>query len=99
MTDKDKVRSVVARFFNVPEATVTDDFVFPPARLHGSVGRATFYAAIKRMAGVDLPTAATAKSFRELFVSPPAVPSPARSLEASPPSPAFVAAQKVSAPN
>jgi len=67
MTDKDKVRSVVARFFNVSEATVTETFAFPPERLHGSVGRSTFYAAIKRMAGADLATAFSATTFGELF--------------------------------
>lgn len=71
MTDKDKVRSVVARFFNVPEAQVTESFVFPAERLHGSVGRATFCAAIKRMAGADLAAAMSAKTFGELFVETP----------------------------
>lgn len=67
MTDKEKVRSVVARFFDVPESTVTESFVFPPERLHGSVGRSTFHAAIKRMAGVDLVSAWSAATFGELF--------------------------------
>ncbi|HEV2696317.1 MAG TPA: 4'-phosphopantetheinyl transferase superfamily protein [Verrucomicrobiae bacterium] len=67
MTDKDKIRSVVARFFNVSEATVTEDFPFPLERLNASIGRATFHAAIKRMAGADLPSAFTAKTFRELL--------------------------------
>ena len=72
MTDKEKVRSVVARFFDVPEASVTENFVFPPERLHGSVGRATFYAALKRMAGADLASAATASTFGELLAPVPA---------------------------
>jgi len=67
MTDKEKIRSVVARFFNVPESAVTENFVFPPERLNASVGRATFHAAIKRMAGADLPAAFKAKTFGELF--------------------------------
>jgi phosphopantetheine--protein transferase-like protein len=71
MIDKNKVRSVVARFFNVPETAVTDEFMFPPERLHGSVGRATFYAAIKRLAGADLPAAKSATTFRQLFETAP----------------------------
>ena len=71
MTEKDKVRSVVARFFNVPETAVTEGYLFPPDRLHGSVGRATFRAAITRMAGVDLPQAFTATTFGQLFTPAP----------------------------
>jgi holo-[acyl-carrier protein] synthase len=73
MSDKDKIRSVVARFFNVPEAMVTEDFVLPADRLHGSVGRATFHAAIKRIAGVDLVTTLSATTFGELFTQAPQV--------------------------
>jgi phosphopantetheine--protein transferase-like protein len=82
MTDKDKVRSVVARFFNVPETSVTEDFIFPAERLHGSVGRATFHAAIKRLAGGDLPRAFNATTFRELFEF---VPAPANTNESAKP--------------
>jgi phosphopantetheine--protein transferase-like protein len=64
--DLDKVRSVVARFFQVEESAVTDEFVFPRERLQGSAARYTFHAALKRMAGVDLPTAHTANSYAEL---------------------------------
>ena len=92
MTDKSKVRSVVARFFGVSEASVTDGFVFSRERLHGSVGRATFHAAIKRMAGADLPAALSAGTFGELFEETPVLvkiggPAPAESanLEAMPP--------------
>jgi phosphopantetheine--protein transferase-like protein len=67
MTDQAKIRSVVARFFNVPEAVVTDNFAFPPERLNASIGRATFHAALKRMGGADLPAAFTAKTFGDLF--------------------------------
>lgn len=70
MTDKEKVLSVAARFFNVPEAAVTENFVFPKERLHGSVARAIFHAAIKRIAGVDLPAAFSANNFGELFGQP-----------------------------
>jgi phosphopantetheine--protein transferase-like protein len=64
--DLDKVRSVVARFFQVEESLVTEDFVFPRERLQGSAARYTFHAALKRMAGVDLPTAHTANTYAEL---------------------------------
>ena len=67
MTDKEKIRSIVARFFNVTESAVTENFIFPRERLNASVGRATFHAAIKRMAGADLPAAFSAKTFGELF--------------------------------
>jgi phosphopantetheine--protein transferase-like protein len=93
MIDQDKVRSVVARFFNVSEATVTESFVFPPERLHGSVGRATFYAAIKRMAGADLPIALTATTFGELFHQTPLPADGGKSTNSAPsvpPPPALV---------
>lgn len=97
MTDKDKVRSVVARFFNVPETAVSDDFVFPPERLQGSVGRATFRSAIKRMAGVDLASAAGSTTFRELFVDavPSAVQSEATATAPVPQSPAATIGRSV----
>ena len=75
MNDPVQIRSVVARFFNVPESEVNDDFVFPRDRLQGSVGRTTFHAALKRLAGADLPTAMTAINYRELLAPPAAQPS------------------------
>ncbi len=67
MNDLSKVRSVVARFFQVTEAEVNEGFVFPPHRIQGSLGRTTFHSAIKRIAQVDLPSAFTAKTFGELI--------------------------------
>ena len=71
MNDSDKIRSVVARFFAVAESTVTEAFVFPRDRLQGSVGRTTLHAALKRMAGADLPSAFTADTFGELVGTTP----------------------------
>ncbi|EEF62462.1 holo-ACP synthase [Pedosphaera parvula] len=65
--DLDKIRSVVARYFQVEEAAVTEEFIFPRERLQGSAARDTFHAALKRMAGIDLTTAHTANSYAELI--------------------------------
>src|SRR3954463_15580854 len=67
MNDSEKIRSVVARFFQVPEANVTDEYVFPRDRLQGSAARYTFHAALKRMAGADLPAAHTADTLAQLL--------------------------------
>lgn len=67
MNDSEKVRSVVAKFFNVPESAVTDSFVFPPDRLQWSLARCTLHAALKRMAGVELPSVWTATTFAQLL--------------------------------
>ncbi|MDB6121119.1 MAG: hypothetical protein JWQ71_112 [Pedosphaera sp.] len=67
MNDSEKIRAVVARFFQVPETSVTDEFVFPRDRLQGSAARYTFHAALKRMANADLPTAHTANTLAELL--------------------------------
>ncbi len=66
MKHSDSVRSVVARFFNVAESEVTDTFLFPAKRLSGSVARTTLHSAIKRIAGVDLPSAFTANTYGQL---------------------------------
>jgi phosphopantetheine--protein transferase-like protein len=84
MNDLEKIRSVVARFFNVPESAISEEFVFPSDRLQGSVGRTTFHAALKRLAGADMPSAMTATNYRELLQpirgpspeAPAAAPSP-----------------------
>lgn len=62
----ESTRAVVARFFNVAESALTDDFVLPPERLTGSISRRVLHAAIKRMAGEDLPGVWTATTFGEL---------------------------------
>jgi phosphopantetheine--protein transferase-like protein len=85
MSDVPKIRSVVARFFNVPESDVTEEFVFPRDRLQGSVGRTTFHAALKRLAGADLPAAMTAINFRELLAPPSAQFQLTQSQPTSPP--------------
>jgi len=74
MNELDQIRSVVARFFNVRESEVTEAFVFPTERLQGSVARATLKAALKRLAGVDLPAALTAKTYGELIQPSPPLP-------------------------
>ena len=79
MIENDKVRSVVARFFGVPEGEMTESFSFPTSRLHGSVGRATLHAAIKRIAGIDLPAAFSANTFGELLSPVAATPMEAAS--------------------
>jgi phosphopantetheine--protein transferase-like protein len=70
MNDSDKIRSVVARFFNVAEAEVTDSFIFPSERMQSSVARTTLHAAIKRLAGTDLPSAFTANTYAQLLKAP-----------------------------
>ena len=75
MDNKDKIRSAVAQFFKVPEAEVTEGFVFPAARLQGAVGRSALQAALKRIAGVDLAAAFTANTYGELVNAPGARPS------------------------
>ena len=83
----------------VAESEVTEAFVFPPGRLEGSVGRNTFRAALKRLAGVDLPAAMTANSFAELIQqggsaeAPASVPTSTPS--AAPASPALPAGAEV----
>ena len=69
MKSQDKIRSVVARFFNVSEAEVTDSFQFPASRLQGSVGRSTLHAALKRLADADLKSVWEANTFGELVNS------------------------------
>lgn len=64
---KDTVPSVVARFFNVPESDLTDSFVLPPERLQGSISRRILHAALKRLAGADLPGVWKAVTFGELL--------------------------------
>jgi phosphopantetheine--protein transferase-like protein len=81
MNDHQKIRSVVARFFNVAESAVTDDFIFPAERLQSSAGRATFHAALKRLAGADLASAYTANSYRQLLQ--PETAKPEGNLEAA----------------
>jgi phosphopantetheine--protein transferase-like protein len=66
MNDSEKIRSVVARFFNVAETEVGEAFIFPRERLQGSADRSTLHAALKRMAGVDLPAAYTAVTYGQL---------------------------------
>jgi phosphopantetheine--protein transferase-like protein len=87
MNDPDKIRSVVARFFNVPESAVTEEFTFPADRLQGSVGRTTFHAALKRLAGADLPAALTATTYRQLLAAPAAEPAQTPDSPASPRAP------------
>ena len=70
MHNDGKIRAVVAKFFRVAESEVTESFLFPPERMQGSVARSTLHAALKRMAGVDLPAAFTANSFGELMRAP-----------------------------
>jgi serine O-acetyltransferase len=70
MNDSEKIREVVARFFNVEPSVLNDAFVFPRDRLQGSAGRATLRAAIKRMAGLDLPAALTANTYGQLINQP-----------------------------
>ncbi len=94
MSDTAKIRSVVARFFDVPEAALNEGFVFPRERLQGSVGRTTLHSALKRMAGADLPGAFTANTFGELLNSPPA-PNGKPALVASQPLPAQTALEPV----
>src|SRR5260221_7190720 len=64
---KESARSVVARFFKVPESDVTDSFVLPPERLQGSISRRVLHAALKRLADADLPGVWTASTFGELL--------------------------------
>ena len=63
----ESIRAVVARFFNVPESGISDSFVLPPERLTGSISRRVLHAAIKRLAGEDLPGVWTACTFGELI--------------------------------
>ena len=63
---KDSVPSVVARFFNVPESALTDSFILPPERLQGSISRRILHAALKRLAGAELPGVWKATTFGEL---------------------------------
>jgi phosphopantetheine--protein transferase-like protein len=72
MNDVEKVRSVVSRYFNVPESEVTESFVFPSERMQSSVARSTLHAALKRLAGVDLPSVFTANTFGQLVNGSPA---------------------------
>jgi phosphopantetheinyl transferase (holo-ACP synthase) len=67
MNQTDKIRSVVSKYFGVPEAELTDAFEFPVARMQSSVARSTLHAALKNMAGADLTTVWTARSFGELI--------------------------------
>lgn len=67
MNQTDKIRAVVSKFFNVPETEVTEAFEFPRARMQSSVARSTLHAALKNMAGADLATVWTARSFGELL--------------------------------
>ena len=67
MSESDKVRSVVSKFFGVPEAEVNEGFEFPGSRMQSSVARSTLHAALRRMAGVDMPTVWTARSYQELI--------------------------------
>src|SRR5208337_2013492 len=69
MSDAIKVRSVVAKFFNVAESEVDSSFAFPRERLQGSVARSALHAALKRMAGADLQTAFTANTYGELIAA------------------------------
>lgn len=99
MNNIDKVRAVVARFFQVKESEMTSAYVFPRQRLDGSMGRNTFHAAIKRLAQVDLPSALTAHSFGELIQGLPAdgaVVAPA--VAASAPTPTAAPAARPTAP-
>ncbi len=63
----ESVSAVVSRFFNVPEAELSDSFILPPERLGGSISRRVLHAAIKRLAGADLPGVWTATTFGELL--------------------------------
>jgi phosphopantetheine--protein transferase-like protein len=72
MNEVEKVRSVVSRFFNVPEGEVTESFVFPSERMQSSVARSTLHAALKRLAGVDLSSVFTANTFGQLVNGSPA---------------------------
>ncbi len=63
----ESIHAVVARFFNVPESGISDSFVLPPERLAGSISRRVLHAAIKRLAGADLPGVWTASTFGELI--------------------------------
>jgi phosphopantetheine--protein transferase-like protein len=72
MNETEKIRSVVSRYFNVPEAEITDSFVFPSERMQSSVARSTLHAALKRLAGVDLPSVFSANTFGQLVNGSPA---------------------------
>jgi phosphopantetheine--protein transferase-like protein len=72
MNDVGKIRSVVSRYFNVAEGEVTESFVFPSERMQSSVARSTLHAALKRLAGVDLPSVFTANTFGQLVNGSPA---------------------------
>ncbi len=80
---KDSVPSVVARFFNVAESDLADSFVLPPERLQGSISRRILHAAIKRMAGADLPGVWKAVTYGELIGGATAV-APAAAISTSP---------------
>jgi len=69
MNNTDKIRNVVARFFNVPESEVTEAFVFPADRMAGSVARSALAAALKRMAGAEPPSVWKANTYAELIGS------------------------------
>jgi phosphopantetheine--protein transferase-like protein len=82
MNEVEKVRSVVSRFFNVPEGEVTESFLFPSERMQSSVARSTLHAALKRLAGVDLPSVFTANTFGQLVNGSPAESNAPRQLPA-----------------
>jgi phosphopantetheine--protein transferase-like protein len=67
MNEPDNIRSVVARFFNGAKSEVAETFVFSAERLQGSVARATLRAALKRVAGVDLPASLIANTYGQLL--------------------------------
>lgn len=85
MNHKDVVRGVVARFFDVPEADVTDTYAFPAGRMASSFARTSLYSAIKRASGLDLAAVRTANSFGELFHESPLSRGPDRSPAGDPP--------------
>jgi phosphopantetheine--protein transferase-like protein len=102
MNDSDKIRFVVARFFNVAESALTDSYVFPPERLQSSVARSTLHAALKRMAGADLSAAFTANTYGELIATGTSTreSSPQAATPAIPaPPPATLAGTTASAPS